>query len=69
MNIHQTKVAAGRKGGLSRSPAKIEATRLNAAHARDVRRIKRLHQLCPGPVADGVDSVTMAPVVDKRGEP
>lgn len=39
--IHAARAEAGRKGGQSKSPAKVEATRANAAKAREARRIKR----------------------------
>lgn len=64
--ILAAQIASGSVGGKSRSPAKVAAVRANVAKAREVMRLKRLSQLCPGPIVDGVQSVTMAPVVDVR---
>lgn len=39
--IHAARAEAGRKGGLSTSPAKVAATRANIAKAREAMRAKR----------------------------
>ena len=71
---------AGRMGGLKHSAAKRASAKRNAtAYWESVRNGTRpapVHthgphhaQLCAGPLVDKVDSVTGAPLVDKRGEP